>query len=99
MPWAEETAAAEDAPEDPNTLNLEAREYGKIGAVHCGVTRDGMVSVGGRQAEVEDGAEHVDGYAASPCAAPASSTRSPRRPRPPGRDHSPAAIRVPMRPG
>ena len=60
---AEETAAAEDAPEDPNTLNLEAREYGKIGAVHCGVTRDGMVSVGGRQAEVEDGAEHVDGYA------------------------------------
>ena len=26
---AEETAAAEDAPEDPNTLSLEAREYGK----------------------------------------------------------------------
>lgn len=60
---AEETAASEDAAEDPNTLNLEAREYGKIGAVHCGVTREGMVSVGGRQAELEDGAEHVDDYA------------------------------------
>ena len=60
---AEEIAAAEDAPEDPNTLNLEAREYGKLGIVHCGVTREGMVSVGGRQAELEDGAEHVDDYA------------------------------------
>lgn len=60
---AEETAAAEDAAEDPNILNLEAREYGKLGVVHCGVTREGMVSVGGRQAELEDGAEHVDGYA------------------------------------
>ena len=60
---AEETAATEDAPEDPNVLNLEPREYGKIGAVHCGVTREGMVSVGGRQAELEDGAEHVDDYA------------------------------------
>ena len=60
---AESTDAPEDAPEDPNVLNLEAREYGKLGVVHCGVTRDGMVSVGGRQAELEDGGEHVDDYA------------------------------------
>lgn len=48
---------------DPNTLRLEAREYGTIGPVHCGVTREGTVAVGGRQYQVEDGgeqtAEHV----------------------------------------
>ena len=37
------------------TLCLEAREYGTIGVVHCGVTRDGLVAIGGRQIELEDG--------------------------------------------
>lgn len=46
--------------QDPNTLSLEAREYGKIGTIHCGVTRDGMISIGGRQYEVEDGAKVGD---------------------------------------
>lgn len=51
----------EDA--DPNTLRLEVREYDTIGPIHCGVTREGLVAIGGRQFDVEDGgeqtAEHV----------------------------------------
>ena len=46
--------------QDPNTLSLEAREYGKIDTIHCGVTRDGMISIGGRQYEMEDGAKVDD---------------------------------------
>ena len=49
--------------DDPNTLRLEAREYGTIGLIHCGVTREGLVAIGGQQFDVEDGgeqtAEHV----------------------------------------
>lgn len=49
--------------DDPNTLRLEAREYDTIGLIHCGVTREGLVAIGGRQFNVEDGeeqaAEHV----------------------------------------
>lgn len=48
---------------DPNTLRLEAREYDTIGLIHCGVTREGLVAIGGQQFNVEDGekqtAEHV----------------------------------------
>lgn len=49
--------------DDPNTLCLEAREYDTIGLIHCGVTREGLVAIGGQQFNVEDGeeqtAEHV----------------------------------------
>ena len=45
----------DNAQQDPNTLSLEAREHGKIGAVHCGVTREGLVSIRGRQYPLDDG--------------------------------------------
>ena len=48
--------------DDPNTLRLEAREYGTIGPIHCGVTRDGLVAIGGRQFQVEDGKEQIADY-------------------------------------
>ena len=53
---------------DPNSLSLEAREHGKIGAVHCGVTREGLVAIRGRQYPLDDGAtvkDDVSGIAAS----------------------------------
>lgn len=49
--------------DDPSTVRLEAREYDTIGAIHCGVTREGLVAIGGQQFQVDDGgeqtAEHV----------------------------------------
>ena len=44
---------------DPDTLRLEAREYDTLGPIHCGVTREGLVAIGGRQFNVEDGEERV----------------------------------------
>ncbi len=48
---------------DSGALRLEAREYDAIGPIHCGVTREGLVAIGGRQFHVKDGerqtAEHV----------------------------------------
>ena len=48
--------------DDPNTLCLEAREYDTIGPIHCGVTREGFVAIGGRQFQVEDGEEQTADY-------------------------------------
>ena len=40
------------------TLTLQPFHYGKIGVVHCGVTREGTVSCGGDIARLEDGGQH-----------------------------------------
>ncbi len=36
-------------------LVLAPRDYGKIGALHCGVTREGFVTVGGDVAAIGEG--------------------------------------------
>ncbi len=48
--------------DDPNTLRLEAREYDTIGPIHCGVTREGLVAIGGQQFNIEDGEEQTAEY-------------------------------------
>jgi hypothetical protein len=40
-----------------DTLVLEPRKHGKVGAYHCGVTREGFVSVAGEVHDIEDGQE------------------------------------------
>jgi hypothetical protein len=39
------------------TVTLTAHHYGKIGLVHCGVTHDGFVAVGGDPRDIADGQE------------------------------------------
>jgi len=38
-----------------NTLTLAARHYGKLGVLHCGVTRIGLIAVVGDQRDIADG--------------------------------------------
>lgn len=38
-----------------DTLTLAPKKYDKLGSIHCGVTRSGFVSVGGRVHDIEDG--------------------------------------------
>jgi hypothetical protein len=45
-----------DMAED-NTLTLSPGEYDKLGLVHCGVTREGFIAVGGDVRTIEDGQE------------------------------------------
>ncbi|MGD2137735.1 MAG: hypothetical protein PVJ66_04335 [Gammaproteobacteria bacterium] len=45
--------------DDDKTLTLEAKRHDKLGSLHCGVTREGFVSVGGDVASIADG-EQVD---------------------------------------
>lgn len=37
------------------TISLSPRKHGKLGPLHCGVTRDGLVVVAGEQREIADG--------------------------------------------
>ncbi|HHJ13827.1 MAG TPA: hypothetical protein ENJ79_05540 [Gammaproteobacteria bacterium] len=39
------------------TLTLNARQHGKLGVVHCGVTRDGFIAVCGEPRDIADGEE------------------------------------------
>ena len=40
-----------------NTLTLKPRKYDKLGVVHCGVTREGFIAVGGDPRDIADGEE------------------------------------------
>lgn len=41
--------------ENAQTITLAPRAYGKLGVLHCGVTREGLVTVAGDVQGVEDG--------------------------------------------
>jgi hypothetical protein len=41
------------------TLTLEPARHGKLGALHCGVTREGPVVVAGEQKQIADGQEVI----------------------------------------
>ena len=36
-------------------LTLTLKTHGKIGVVHCGVTREGFIAVGGKPKDIADG--------------------------------------------
>ncbi len=38
-----------------NTITITPRRYDKIGTLHCGVTADGFVTVGGDVSNIADG--------------------------------------------
>ena len=40
-----------------DSITLEPRHHGKIGLLHCGVTREGFIAVAGDVADIEDGQE------------------------------------------
>lgn len=40
-----------------NTLTLVPRTHDKLGIVHCGVTREGFIAVGGEPRNIKDGEE------------------------------------------
>jgi hypothetical protein len=39
------------------TLTLAPTQHGKLGVVHCGVTREGFIAVGGDPRDIDDGQE------------------------------------------
>ncbi|MGD8313030.1 MAG: hypothetical protein PVJ66_10595 [Gammaproteobacteria bacterium] len=39
------------------TLTLEPARHDKLGVVHCGVTREGFIAVGGDPRNIDDGQE------------------------------------------
>ena len=49
---------------DISTLTLEPGKHDKLGIIHCGVTREGFIAVGGDPRDIADGEEilfeHVD---------------------------------------
>ena len=42
---------------ETDTLTLTAARHGKLGIIHCGVTREGFIAVGGEPRDIEDGQE------------------------------------------
>ncbi len=42
---------------DTETLTLTPHQHGKLGILHCGVTREGFIAVAGDVADIEDGQE------------------------------------------
>ncbi|MGB5540117.1 MAG: hypothetical protein WBO37_08530 [Gammaproteobacteria bacterium] len=42
---------------DTDTLTLAPAEHDKLGIIHCGVTREGFIAVGGDPRAIEDGQE------------------------------------------
>jgi hypothetical protein len=40
---------------DTQTLTLTHRKHEKLGHLHCGVTREGLIVVAGEQQEIADG--------------------------------------------
>jgi hypothetical protein len=43
--------------ENIETLTLAPAEHGKLGIIHCGVTREGFIAVGGDPRNIDDGEE------------------------------------------
>jgi hypothetical protein len=43
--------------ENTETLTLAPAEHDKLGIIHCGVTREGFIAVGGEPRDIEDGEE------------------------------------------
>ena len=41
------------------TLTLSPHQYGKLGILHCGVTREGFIAVAGDPRDIADGEEIV----------------------------------------
>jgi len=41
------------------TLTLEPARHGKLGIIHCGVTREGFIAVAGDPRDIADGQELV----------------------------------------
>jgi len=44
-------------PENTATLTLAPAEHDKLGIIHCGVTREGFIAVGGDPRDIGDGEE------------------------------------------
>jgi hypothetical protein len=44
---------------EENILTLKPHAYGKLGLIHCGVTHEGFVAVGGFPRDIADGEELV----------------------------------------
>ena len=43
--------------DDDDTLTLQATKHDKLGIIHCGVTREGFIAVGGEPRNIADGEE------------------------------------------
>lgn len=43
--------------DDDNTLTLQVTMHGKLGILHCGVTREGFIAVCGEPRDIADGEE------------------------------------------
>jgi hypothetical protein len=43
--------------ENTEILTLAPAEHDKLGIIHCGVTREGFIAVGGEPRDIEDGEE------------------------------------------
>ena len=43
--------------ENTESLRLAPAEHGKLGIIHCGVTREGFIAVGGDPRNIDDGEE------------------------------------------
>jgi len=46
-----------DMSENTETLTLAPAEHDKLGIIHCGVTREGFIAVGGEPRDIDDGEE------------------------------------------
>ena len=42
---------------DTDSLTLMPTKHDKLGIIHCGVTREGFIAVGGEPRDIEDGQE------------------------------------------
>jgi hypothetical protein len=42
---------------EDDTLTLHATQHDKLGMIHCGVTREGFIAVGGNPRDIADGEE------------------------------------------
>jgi hypothetical protein len=46
-----------DMSENTETLTLAPTKHDKLGVIHCGVTREGFIVVGGDPRDIDDGEE------------------------------------------
>ncbi|MEA3244056.1 MAG: hypothetical protein U9Q19_11570 [Pseudomonadota bacterium] len=51
------TEAVSTMTEDTATLTLGPAKHDKLGIIHCGVTREGFIAVGGDPRNIDDGEE------------------------------------------
>jgi hypothetical protein len=40
-----------------DTITLTPKKYGKLGVIHCGVSHEGFIAVGGDVSDIADGKE------------------------------------------